>query len=332
MATIATRWPTLADITSRMDPDGKIGAVGELLSQTNEMLKDMPFYEGNLPTGHQVIQRTGLPAVYWRILNRGIPASKSVTAKVVESCGILEARSEVDKDVAMLNGNTAAFRTSEGRPFVEAMNQEMQSTVIYGNGASSPEEFTGLAARYSDPTSAGNSQNVLDAGATGGQTDCTSIWLINWGPETVFGVYPKGSQAGLLHEDLGEIDAFDADNNRFRAIADRWQWKCGLVVKDWRYVVRIGSIEVSALTGNSSPADISEFMMNAYHRIPNMKMGRPAWYMNRTSFRFLNKQRRDDVITGGGITWQTVDGVLEPSFMGIPIRLVDAITNGETAI
>lgn len=331
MSTLATRWPTLADVTSRMDPDGKVGAIGELLSLTNEMLKDIPWYEGNLPVGHQVIQRTGLPTVYWRTLNRGVPKSKSATTKVTEGMGILEARSEIDVDVAALNGNTAAFRLSEGRPFTEAMNQEMQSTWIYGNAASAPNEFTGLAARYSD-TTAGNGQNVIDAGAAGGQTDCSSIWLACWGPETLFGTYPKGSKAGLEHKDLGEIDAEDSDGNKFRALAEIWKWKCGLVVKDWRYAVRIGSIDTGNLTAASSPADLYEYMTRAYFRIPNLKMGKPAFYMNRSIFQYLTLQRRADVAAGGGLTFANVDGVIEPQFLGLPIRLTDAITNGETAI
>jgi hypothetical protein len=331
MATLASTKTTLLDVTSRMDPNGKIGAIGELLSQTNPMLQDMPWVEGNLPVGHQVIQRLGLPDVYWRTLNRGVPTSKSSTSKVTESLGLLTARSEIDVEVAALNGNSSAFRLSEGRAFIEAMNQEMQSTVIYGNASSAPNEFTGLAARYSD-TTAGNGQNVIDAGAANGQVDCSSIWLITWSPETVFGIYPKGSKAGLSHKDLGEIDAEDSDGYRYRALAEIWDWKCGVAVKDWRYAVRIGAIDTGALTANSSPADLYEYMLRAYFRIPNMKMGQTAYYMNRSVFQYLTLQRRADVVSGGGITFQNVDGVITPYFMGVPIRLVDAITNGESHI
>jgi hypothetical protein len=89
--------------------------------------------------------------------------------------------------------------------------------------------------------SAANGQNIIDAGGTGSVN--TSVWLVVWGEKTVFGIFPKGSKAGLFHEDLGLIDAFDANNNRYRAYADHWQWKNGLVVKDWRYVVRICNVD-----------------------------------------------------------------------------------------
>ena len=113
MATLSTSNLTLADWAKRSDPDGRVPIVAELLSQSNEILDDCVFKEGNLPTGERVVIRTGLPSVYWRALNQGIPNSKSTTAQIDEACGILEARSEVDKDLAMLNGNTAQFRLSE---------------------------------------------------------------------------------------------------------------------------------------------------------------------------------------------------------------------------
>ena len=121
----------LADWAKRTDPDGRVPIVAELLSQSNEVLEDCVFKEGNLPTGERVVVRTGLPAVYWRALNQGIPSSKSTTAQVDEAAGILEARSEVDKDLAMLNGNTAQFRLSEDTAFLEAMNQTQATTLFY---------------------------------------------------------------------------------------------------------------------------------------------------------------------------------------------------------
>jgi len=105
MTTLSTSNLTLADWAKRTDPDGRVPIIAELLSQSNEILEDCVFKEGNLPTGERVVVRTGLPAVYWRALNAGIPSSKSTTAQVDEAAGILEARSEVDKDLAMLKVN-----------------------------------------------------------------------------------------------------------------------------------------------------------------------------------------------------------------------------------
>ena len=338
MATLSTNNLTLADWAKRTDPEGRVPVVAELLSQTNEVLEDCVFKEGNLPTGDRVVIRTGLPSVYWRALNQGIPSSKSTTAQVDEACGILEARSEVDKDLAMLNGNTAQFRLSEDVAFLEAMNQTQATTLFYGNPATDPKQFLGLATRYSN-SSAGNGQNVLKAGGSG--SDNTSIYLVVWGDNTVYCPFPKGSAAGLMHEDLGEQTVYNSDGTRLQAYATRYQWKNGLVVKDWRYVVRICNIDVSDLmaqTGTQEPADataIIKLMSRALYRIPNMAMGRAAFYMNRTvhsglAIAALDKSQYVLKVNEGLSQFGTPFSWL--TFQGVPLRKVDAIINTESVV
>jgi hypothetical protein len=331
MAVLSPNCATLADWAKRLDPDGKVPVIVELLSQTNEILTDMLWIEGNLPTGHRTTVRTGLPAVAWRLLNQGVQPSKSTTAQIDEQCGILEAWSEVDCDLARLNGNIAQFRLSEAQAFIEAMNQEMASTLFYGNGGVAPEEFTGLAPRYSS-LAAPNGQNILSAGGTG--SDNTSIWLVVWGQTSVHGIFPKGTTAGLTHEDYGEVTIQDANGiagARLRAYQERWQWKAGIALRDWRYVVRIANIDVSDL-GTSSEADLIPLMIRAVHKVPSLTLGRAAWYMNRTVYTHLDVQRYKKVQSGGGITFAEVDGVERATFRGIPIATCDAILNTEQAV
>jgi hypothetical protein len=297
------------------------------------------FKEGNLPTGERVVIRTGLPAVYWRALNQGIPNSKSTTAQVDEACGILEARSEVDKDLAMLNGNTAQFRLSEDVAFLEAMNQTQATTMFYGNPAIEPKSFLGLAARYSAaPGSSGIGQNIIEGGGT--STDNTSVYLVVWGDNTVYCPFPKGSTAGLMHEDLGEQTVYDG-SNRLQAYATRYQWKNGLVVKDWRYVVRIANIDVSDLVGatgtqlSSAATALIKLMARAMYRIPNMSAGRAAFYMNRTVHSGLAIQAMDRAqnvlaVNQGLSQFGTPYSWL--SFLGVPCRRVDALINAEARL
>jgi hypothetical protein len=90
---------------------------------------------------------------------RGVPNAKSTTAQIVDTCGNLETYAVIDKDIADLNGNTAEFRLSEVRAFLEGMSQQVAATFIYGNQHTNPERFTGLAPRYSTVTAA-NSQTA----------------------------------------------------------------------------------------------------------------------------------------------------------------------------
>ena len=338
MATLATSNLTLADWAKRTDPDGRIPIIAELLSQSNEVLEDCVFKEGNLPTGERVVIRTGLPGVYWRALNQGIPSTKSTTAQVDEAAGILEARSEVDKDLAMLNGNTAQFRLSEDSAFLEAMNQTQATTMFYGNPGTDPKQYLGLAPRYSS-LSATNAQNILSAGGSG--SDNTSVYLVVWGDNTVYCHFPKGSKAGLIHEDLGEQTVYNSDGTRLQAYATRYQWKNGLVVKDWRYVVRICNIDVSDLIAQANTqtaaaaTNIVKLMARSLYRIPNMAMGRAAFYMNRTvhsglSIAALDKSQYVLKINEGlsqfGVPYSWL------SFLGVPLRRVDSLINAEAVV
>lgn len=327
---------TLLDWAKRLDPNGGVPDIVELLNQTNPILEDMVWMEGNLPTGHRTTVRTGLPAVAWRLLNGGVIPSKSRTAQIDEACGMLEAWSEVDKDLALLNGNVNEFRGSEGEAFIEAMNQEMAGTMFYGNSGTAPEEFTGLAPRYSAISGATNAQNVIDGGGTG--SDNTSIWLVNYGKRSFHGIFPKGSKAGLIQEDKGEQmiqNAGGVTGARMVALVERYQWKAGVVLKDWRQVVRICNLDISDLVANGgSAADIIVALIKATNRIPNLETagGRPVIYMNRTVAQMLDIQRRDDVVAGGQLAYDVVDGVRKRSFNGIPIRVCDALLNTEARV
>lgn len=328
-ATLATDALTLADLAKRLDPDDHVARIIELLAQTNEILDDMTWMEGNLLTGHRTTVRTGLPAVAWRLLNGGTIPTKSHTAQIDEACGMLDAWSQVDKVLAELGGNPGAVRLSEARAFLEGMNQEMASTLFYGTAAS-PEEFVGLAPRYSSST-AGNGDNVVKAGGSG--ADNTSIWLIAWDSETISGIYPQGSKAGIGHEDLGVETVENAGGVTgalMRAYRDHWMWNAGIALKDWRYVVRICNIDVSDLAGGSPP-DIIKFMADAEEIIPN-NLGRRAFYMNRYVRRFLRHQTNTKVTSGGGVTYENIGGRRVAFFGQTPIRVSDALLNTEALV
>ncbi len=188
---IATSVVTLADWASRVDPEGKIPIIVEMLAQKNEVIPDMHWQEGNLPTGHRVIQRTGLPTVMARSLNQGITPSKSTTTAVDEATAMIEGFLEIDKDIVELNGEEAAFRMSEADAFIEGMNQAFAQILMYGDPTLTPAVFRGLAARLNGVTT-GNTAfaaNVL-LGTQVASTN-TSIWLVCWGPNSVYGIFPK---------------------------------------------------------------------------------------------------------------------------------------------
>lgn len=333
-AALGTSALTLLDWAKRENPDGMIARIVEMLNQQNEVLNEMRFIEGNLPTGHRTTVRTSLPSVSFRRINNGVTPSKSTTAQIDESTGMLEAWSEVDCDLADLNGDVNAFRLSEATAFIEAMNQTMASKIFYGNQGTTPEEFNGLATRYNDTTQ-GNAANIIVGGGSG--SDNTSIFLVGWGEQTVHGIFPRGSNTGLVHKDLGEQTVTvgtGIGGSRMRAYQERFQWKAGLAVKDWRYVVRICNIDVSDLIADPSTfsADLLKLMIKAYYRLPFPGLCQPAFYCNRTIQEWLHIQAREQVITAGQLRYEVIDGKPVTSFLGVPIRRCDAITLTEATV
>lgn len=327
MAVKGTTALTLADWGKRIDSGGKVDTIIELLSQSNPILQDMPFVEGNLPTGHKTTVRSGLPTATWRLLNYGVQPSKSTTVQITDACGMLETYAEIDKSLADLNGNTGEFRLSEDRAFLEAMNQQMAQTLFYGDSSVNPQQFMGLSSRYSD-LSAGNKQNIIDAGGTG--TDNTSIWLVVWGENTVHGIFPKGQKAGLQMEDKGQQTLEDANGGKYEGYRTHYKWDNGLSLRDWRYVVRIANIDVSDLSDPAAAANIAKLMVKALHRIPNRGMGRPVFYMNRTAGQALDTQASEK--SALAISVKETEGEWWTSFRGVPIRETDALLETEARV
>lgn len=327
---------TLVDAAKEYGPDGKALRIAQLLTQKNEVLLDMFVREGNKATGERASQQTGLPESYYRLLNQGVPASKDTSIQVDFECSILEARSEVDKDLAEMNGDLAGFRFRRAKPRIESMNQKTAYTLWYGTAAS-PEEFIGLSSYYNAISGAANADNIIDGGGSGSNN--MSIWLIGWGEDTIGGVYPKGSKAGLQHEDLGLGDAFDASQRRFRAYMDWWQWKLGLFVIDWRYAVRICNIDVPALlAGSVAAADLAKLMSQAIDIIPSFGDVRAAFYMNRIGRSALRNQllseKRGTAMSFPQAARQLGDPVRpgDLDFLGIPVRLSDQLLKTEARV
>lgn len=346
MAIIGSTALTYADWAKRINDNGRVATIIELLSQTNEILDDMLVVQGNLPTGHKTTVRTGLPQATWRLLNQGVPNAKSTTAQITDACGNLETYSVIDKDIADLNGNTAEFRLSEVRAFLEGMSQQVATTLIYGNQFVNPERFTGFAPRYST-LSTSNSQtanNVLNAGGVGSTN--TSIWIVTWGSDTWHATFPKGKITGLQHKDMGEWPVQDSNGNTYQAYRDHFKWEIGLVGRDWRYAARIANIDVTQLTGVSA-ANLINLIVRALYRLPTAPvsasaiqtsdtpavrgdMGRTVIYCNRVIRTYLDLQAMNK--TNVLLQLREFNGQVVTTFRGIPIRTVDAILNNEAAL
>ena len=346
MATLGTNALTLADWALRMDDDGKTAIIVDLLSQANEIMDDMLWMECNQVVSHKTSVRTGLAQGTWRALYQGVQPTKTTTATIVETTGNLEAYSEIDKDLADLNGNTQEFRLTEDQGFFEGLTQQMAGAVIYSNSISTPQQIMGLAPRYAtvNPATALSAANVLDMGGTGSTN--TSIWFVQWGANTCHGLFPRAKMAGLTQRDLGEVMRQNGDGSRFQIYSSHFKWEAGVCVRDWRYVVRLANIDVTLLNGVSA-ANLLNGLIRAGHRFPTAPRGvapvqnatrpsgvlgggRAAIYCNRTISTYLDLQavNKTNVLLQMG-EW---DGKPVTTWRGVPIRTVDQILSTEARV
>lgn len=341
MATLSTAFPTLLDFAKGIDPDGKSAKVAEVLNQYNEILDDMVWQEGNLPTGHQTTLRKTIGTAGFRLFNQGVVPRVSTTGQIVETCGMMEDRSEIDVDLAKLNGNTQGFRQQQQLGIIESFNQTLAKTIIYGDTSVNPERFNGFVPRYNAIAGTGTTTpNVINGGGSGSVN--TSIYLVGWSPDTVFGIFPKGSEAGLVVQDLGEQTIFDSQSpttGRLQAYVTRYQWKCGLAIPDWRYVVRIANVDVTNLNtaGDTvdNSANVIKLMSMAIDSLFNINLVKPVFYCNQTVRKMLRVKMFSK--SNAWITQEMLQNGMNfarPTlmFMGYPVRRMDQILNTEAQV
>lgn len=329
MSTLATTHPTLLDLKSRLDANDKVVPVIEMLAQTNEVNDDAVWIEANELTGHTTSMRTGIPEPTFRKLYGFVQPSKSTSVKVREGLGMMESYAEVDKSLADLNGNSAAWRMSEELPQIEGFSQKLARYIFAGNEATEPEAFTGLAPRFNDQ-SAVNGENILTSAATPDGSDNTSIWVVVWGPNTCHLIYPKGSKAGLQVTDKGQVTLTSTDGN-MEAYRTHYKQDVGLVVRDWRSIVRINfDLEDIVASGATGPV-LRDLLAKAMRRIPNLNAGRPAIYMNRDALDAFDLQMNRDPLLQFR-TQEEAQGKFVTRFRGVPIRRVDQILSTESGI
>lgn len=339
MAALGTKLVTLADVAKSKDK--QIGSVAEVLVRHNPMLNDIPYMEMNEGTVHKECIRSALPAVYYRKANQAIPASKSTIEERTFQAAHFESKSQLDAAVAQRGGmDRVAFnRWNQAQGHIQAHAIEHADLTIYGSPASSYLKTPGFFDVYSTlATSEPTSNQIIDGGGSG--SDNASILLVAWGPQSVFGVYPKGTQAGLKRTDRSKgqnlVQIYGTDENgdpgHFYGYEEQFEIDHGLVVKDYRQAARIANIDVSNLQSGSSAADLIDLMVNAMYKLDSLENGQPVFYMNRTLQAFLDKQSLTKVGAGGGLTYENYQGKPVLMFRGIPVRRSDALLNTESQV
>lgn len=342
-------WPSIVDVTTRLGPDNEALPIAEMLSQCNDVVNDIPVIEANEVGGHEFAFRTSIPAGTWRAYGQGVPFGKSTTAKSRVGMGELVGYSQVDRTLAEDSGNVARFRESEDVAFLEGLSQTWVGTIFYGNSVVTPSSFQGLAPFYNtvNTNTAVNAAAVIDGGGTGNNN--ASIWGIGWGDNKIFGLYPRGSKAGLAMEDKGDtMPGLDAVGNRYEAYTSWFRLQTSLCPMDWRYAFRIANIDTtSAGLAGSNALDLFATLGQAMLLPPQLsKMAsgitktdapsdpspsmRFVIYVNRTVRHWMDIQgmRNRNVL----LSVSDYAGRVTDTYRGVKVAIVDQLLNTEARV
>ena len=245
----------------------------------------------------------------------------------------MEARSEVDVKLVKLAPDKQAFRMSEDKAYIQGFTDDLAKYMFYGDTDANPDQFNGLGIRYN--TFKGDlgeeGYQVVNAGGKTANKQ-TSAYIVDWGEDAVVGIYPKGSKAGLDIQDLGEIDAIDANGGKYRALATLFDWDAGLAVKNIRKVAAVRNIDCKAAAEDSTSEarkSFAERIIVAKNKIVSPK--RPILYVSPMAYTMLelHLSDKDNVY----VTRQELaQGIPTLYVSGLIVKKNDALTETEPVI
>jgi hypothetical protein len=321
MSTIAIQNQlTLLELAKNIDPQGQLHKVAEILTRTNRIWDDMPWFQANDIFSHVSAQEYSEPAGEYRTLNDGVATEDVQTQNVRDVLAMIETYCDSDKALVDAAPTPMAFRNGRAARFIRGLAKTFITGLFYGNNSTNPKTFNGLAVRLN----ALSGTNVVDCGGTG--SDVTSIYVVQWGEGKVWCGYPRGSGIGVEHRDLGEVTATTAAAKKFQAYRDWFKVHGGLVVEDTRCIGRLANIESSG-TSNTFDED---------YLIELMNLMLDDWtgsgiYVNQTVMTQMEIRVKDK----SNVNYSFAEGLAPGpvlTFKGVPVRKCEAILNTETAV
>jgi hypothetical protein len=329
---------TLADLAQTFgNGQEAIRILVNYMSQQTALAEDIMWRPTNKDTDYIFRVENALPAVSFRSINEGVFPTRGSATNITETCSLLESTFVIDKELMEISPDKEIYRLEQAQGHLEAFTQKFAEEVWYGNRAGDARGLQGLSERYSNMAGPAAEQ-IIDAGGTG--TDNASIWIVSHGDRSFHGIYPKNTRAGFEHvagqkQDISDkFDASTGQTSTYEGYLDRFKWRFGIALIDWRQVVRIANIDVSALatagTASDTSADLLLLMTRAANRLNNISTGKISIYMNRTvkeawEVQLLKKQNL-------ALTFDSATGKIVTGFHGWPIKVDDMLLNAEERV
>lgn len=315
---------TFRELSNRLAPGDKTMAeITEVMEEKNEMLLDIPWFQCNQVLSEKFPRRTSLPTGTFRKAYQGVATKTSTTQIVVEPVALLESLSEIDEGIVDNAPDPIEFRRGEDIAFAQGLSQQLADAYLESQQAGDPEKFDGLKIRLNDL----DQTNVIDGGNSGG----TSIYAVDWGRRTAYGIYPaaaaKRGTLGLQMIDKDVVPVLDDSSNTLHVYRTQFKWWTGLCIRDELATARYTNINPTIGGANSFNEDLLIELLD------RCKM-RPATTRLYVNVR-LKSQMRIRLKDKGNVNFgkqEGLGGVAILTFMDIPVRQLDAIKTDESVV
>jgi hypothetical protein len=339
-------YSTFIDIVnnySSADAGAKFVLPTRVLDRMTPLVRMLPLKSSNNILSNIAVRTDSLPQASFRRWNEGIKATVSKNTPLNDPICLLEDYSEVDKGLWKIQNDPNAWRADQDMNHIEGLFQLMESLLFYGNMGLTPGAFNGLATRFNNLESYPNGDqtwlpNVWNGGATSGNV--TSAWMIEFGDDSVYGIYPPNTPAGMRVEDLGEATKELASgtgavgsNYLYQVLRTHLEWMMGIQIADERAVQRICNINPVAL----STANFDEnIFIEAKNMLPRNGEGSgTVIFVNRqlkTQIDIRAVSQKINAYTNFSASETDVFGRSVTKFQNIPIYVAEKILSTETVL
>lgn len=317
---------SLLELMKQRAPNGDALTIAEVLNQDNLIMQDAKWIRANGELFHKMNFRTKLPEGTRRRINEGVLASASQTADKVVGIAAYAGRSLIDVDLVNLAPDPAQYRMNEARAHIEGMAQKWVQDLLYANKTEDVESFNGLANLLGKLKDSENLSipTIVNAGGTG--NNLTSIYAVVWGENQAFCLYPKNAQTpgDITRKEMGIVSIDDPNKagGRYLAYEDYFFMKGGFGHANPRSIGRICNIDPTAPFDEDMLIDLLNNM--------DIDKGQAFIYLNRSMFGQIQKRVNDKA----NVNYSPVEvwGKPQTSFLGVPLRRVDAILNTESQV
>ncbi len=340
MATIALGTDlTLMELLNRLDPNGMAAQFIDVLNQQNRILEDITWLACNDGTYHEDTRTLTEPAGSLRAYDEGITKEAGRTQKITEPTCMVNGLSEVDD--AKLRHNSPDIqgaRLQEDGFFLRGMTKGFVSRLFDGNRGTDERDIYGINQRsdYNALSSSYVYNNVGSGQTCADASTFTSAYIIQWGFKKVNCIYPRNDPAApagagaapVKTKDFGLNIITDAASKKFPAWQTWFGISVGLFIHDPRCIKRICNIATAANPNGTTYQTINEdALIDATNDLEYNGEG-AVIYCNKSVFKQLQK-RANEKGTFIMVDREGEGPFAHPvvTFMGIPIKRVDQITN-----